>query len=73
KKGVYDEFGLNAARLLYFLLSGKFRAVDTEEEVQVPAQDDVVQENVIEEIATEAVPPTPTSPSPSSPVIPSTP
>nr|GFC84934.1 hypothetical protein [Tanacetum cinerariifolium] len=27
------------------------RAVDAEEEVQVPAQDDVVQENVTEEIA----------------------
>nr|GEW29834.1 hypothetical protein [Tanacetum cinerariifolium] len=41
----------------------------SEEEVQVPAQDDVVQEHVIEEIATEVVPPTPTSPSPSSPVL----
>nr|GEX11958.1 hypothetical protein [Tanacetum cinerariifolium] len=49
------------------------RAVDAEEEVQVPAQDDVVQEHVIEEIATEVVPPTPTSPSPPSPVIPSSP
>nr|GFA88076.1 hypothetical protein [Tanacetum cinerariifolium] len=49
------------------------RAVDAEEEVQVPAQDDVVQEHVIKEIATKVVPPTPTSPSPSSPVIPSTP
>nr|GFA99389.1 hypothetical protein [Tanacetum cinerariifolium] len=49
------------------------RAVDAEEEVQVPAQDDVVQEHVIEEIATEVVPPTPTLPSPSSPVIPSLP
>nr|GEX00812.1 hypothetical protein [Tanacetum cinerariifolium] len=49
------------------------RAVDAEEEVQVPAQDDIVQEHVIEEIATEVVLPTPTSPSPSSPVIPSTP
>nr|GFA09171.1 hypothetical protein [Tanacetum cinerariifolium] len=48
------------------------RAVDVEEEVQVPAQDDVVQEHVIEEIATEVVQPTPTSLSPSSPVIPST-
>nr|GFA36963.1 hypothetical protein [Tanacetum cinerariifolium] len=45
------------------------RAVDAEEEVQVPAQDDVVQEHVIEEIATEVVPPTPTSPSPPSPVL----
>nr|GEY97043.1 glutamic acid-rich protein-like [Tanacetum cinerariifolium] len=45
------------------------RAVDTEEEVQVPAQDDVVQEHVIEEIAIEVVPPTPTSPLPSSPVL----
>nr|GFC01115.1 hypothetical protein [Tanacetum cinerariifolium] len=46
------------------------RAVDAEEEVQVPAQNDVVQEHVTEEIATEVVPPTPTSPSPLSPVIP---
>nr|GEX10301.1 hypothetical protein [Tanacetum cinerariifolium] len=45
------------------------RAVDAEEEVQVHAQDDVVQEHVIEEVATEVVPPTPTSPSPSSPII----
>nr|GFB68160.1 hypothetical protein [Tanacetum cinerariifolium] len=37
------------------------RAVDAEEEVQVPTQDDVVQEHVIEEIATKVVPPTPTS------------
>nr|GFB01096.1 hypothetical protein [Tanacetum cinerariifolium] len=49
------------------------RAVDVEEEVQVPAQVDVVQENVIEEVAAEVVPPTPTSPSPPSPVIPSSP
>nr|GEV46455.1 hypothetical protein [Tanacetum cinerariifolium] len=49
------------------------RAVDAEEEVQVPAQDDVVQENVIEEVTAEVVPPTPTSPSPPSPVIPSSP
>nr|GEZ43047.1 putative reverse transcriptase domain-containing protein [Tanacetum cinerariifolium] len=49
------------------------RAVDAEEEVQVPAQDDVVQENVIEEFAAEVVPPTPTSPSPPSPIIPSSP
>nr|GEZ95337.1 hypothetical protein [Tanacetum cinerariifolium] len=49
------------------------RAVDAEEEVQVPAQDDVVQEHVTEELATEVVPPTPTPPSPSSPVIPSSP
>nr|GEX82350.1 hypothetical protein [Tanacetum cinerariifolium] len=49
------------------------RDVDAEEEVQVPAQDDVVQGHVIEEIATEVVPPTPTSPSPSSLIILSTP
>nr|GEX48919.1 putative ribonuclease H-like domain-containing protein [Tanacetum cinerariifolium] len=49
------------------------RAIDVEEEVQVHAQDDVVQEHVIEEIATEVVPPTPTSPSLSSPVIPTSP
>nr|GEY96412.1 hypothetical protein [Tanacetum cinerariifolium] len=49
------------------------RAIDAEEEVQVPAQDDVVQEHVIKEITTEVVPPTPTSPSPSSPIIPSSP
>nr|GFA63219.1 hypothetical protein [Tanacetum cinerariifolium] len=45
------------------------RDVDAEEEVQFPAQDDVVQEHVIEDIATEVVPPTPTSPSPPSPVL----
>nr|GEZ31775.1 hypothetical protein [Tanacetum cinerariifolium] len=45
------------------------RAVDAEEEIQVPAQDDVVQEHVIKEIAIEVVPPTPTSPSPSSHVL----
>nr|GEY06410.1 putative ribonuclease H-like domain-containing protein [Tanacetum cinerariifolium] len=49
------------------------RAVDAEEEVQVPAQDVVAQENVIEEVAAEVVPPTPTYPSPPSPVIPSSP
>nr|GFC50585.1 hypothetical protein [Tanacetum cinerariifolium] len=49
------------------------RAVDAEEEVQVPTQDDVVQENVIEEVPTKVVPPTPTSPSPPYPVIPSLP
>nr|GFC08431.1 hypothetical protein [Tanacetum cinerariifolium] len=37
------------------------RAVDAEEEVQVPAQNDVIEEHVIEEIATEVVQPTPTS------------
>nr|GEX48928.1 hypothetical protein [Tanacetum cinerariifolium] len=49
------------------------RAVDAEEEVQVPAQDDIAQENVIQEVAAAVVLPTPTSPSPPSPVIPSTP
>nr|GEZ61214.1 glutamic acid-rich protein-like [Tanacetum cinerariifolium] len=49
------------------------RAIDAEEEVQVPAQDDVVQEHVVDEIATKIVTPTPTLPSLSSPVIPSTP
>nr|GFB86066.1 hypothetical protein [Tanacetum cinerariifolium] len=49
------------------------RAVDAEEEVQVPAQDDVVQENVIEEVVAKVVPPTPTLPSPPSPVRPSSP
>nr|GFC69652.1 hypothetical protein [Tanacetum cinerariifolium] len=49
------------------------RAVDAEEEVQVPTQDDVVQEHVTEEVTTDVAPPTPTSPSPSSPVIPSLP
>nr|GFA77397.1 hypothetical protein [Tanacetum cinerariifolium] len=49
------------------------RAVDAEEEVQVLAQDDVVQEHVTAKIATEVVLPIPTSPSPSSHVIPSSP
>nr|GEY58039.1 hypothetical protein [Tanacetum cinerariifolium] len=45
------------------------RDIAEEEEVQVPTQDDVVQEHVIKEIATEVVPPTLTSPSPSSAVL----
>nr|GEZ28639.1 hypothetical protein [Tanacetum cinerariifolium] len=45
------------------------RDVDAEEEVQVPAQDDVFQEHVVEEIATEVVTPTPTLLSPSSPAL----
>nr|GFA78456.1 hypothetical protein [Tanacetum cinerariifolium] len=47
------------------------REVDAEEEVQVPAQDDVAQENVTEEIADDVA--QPTSPLPPSPVIPSLP
>nr|GEX87071.1 hypothetical protein [Tanacetum cinerariifolium] len=47
------------------------RAVDAEEEVQVPAQDGVVQENVTEEIADDVA--QPTSPLPPSTIIPSTP
>nr|GFC46761.1 hypothetical protein [Tanacetum cinerariifolium] len=47
------------------------REVDAEEEVQVPAQDDVAQENITEEIANDAA--QPTSPLPPSPVIPSSP
>nr|GEX40453.1 hypothetical protein [Tanacetum cinerariifolium] len=41
------------------------REVDAEEEVQVPAQDDVAQENIIEEIADDVA--QPTSPLPPSP------
>nr|GFB36087.1 hypothetical protein [Tanacetum cinerariifolium] len=44
---------------------------EIKEEVQVPAQDNVVQENVTEEIAADVAPPT--SPLPLSPIIPSTP
>nr|GEZ57767.1 hypothetical protein [Tanacetum cinerariifolium] len=47
------------------------REVDAEEEVQVPAQDDVDQENVTELIADDVA--QPTSPLPSSLVIPSSP
>nr|GEW88693.1 hypothetical protein [Tanacetum cinerariifolium] len=47
------------------------REVDAEEEVQVPAQDDVDQENVTKEIANDVA--QPTSPLPPSPVIPSSP
>nr|GFA85266.1 hypothetical protein [Tanacetum cinerariifolium] len=47
------------------------REVDAEEEVQVPAQDDVDQENVTKEIADDVA--QPTSPLPPSPVIPSSP
>nr|GFC50734.1 hypothetical protein [Tanacetum cinerariifolium] len=49
------------------------RDVDAEEEVQVFAQGEDIQENAKEEVATDVVPPTPTLPLPSSPVIPSTP
>nr|GFA23395.1 hypothetical protein [Tanacetum cinerariifolium] len=47
------------------------REVVAEEEVQVPAHDDVDQENVIEEIADDVAPST--SPLPPSPIIPSLP
>nr|GFB53416.1 hypothetical protein [Tanacetum cinerariifolium] len=47
------------------------REVDAEEEVQVPAHDDVDQENVTEKIADDVA--QPTSPLPPSPVIPSSP
>nr|GEZ55830.1 hypothetical protein [Tanacetum cinerariifolium] len=47
------------------------REVDAEEEVQVPAHDDVDQENVIKEIADDVA--QPTSPLPQSPVIPPSP
>nr|GEY31733.1 hypothetical protein [Tanacetum cinerariifolium] len=49
------------------------RDVDAEEEVQVSAQDEDIQESAAEQVADDVVQPTPTSPSPSSPVIPSTP
>nr|GFA37760.1 hypothetical protein [Tanacetum cinerariifolium] len=49
------------------------RNVAEEEEAQVFAQGDDVQEHAAEEVATNVVPPTPTSPSPSSLVIPSSP
>nr|GFC03920.1 hypothetical protein [Tanacetum cinerariifolium] len=45
------------------------RDVDEEEEAQVPAQGDEVQEPTAEEVANDVVPPTPTSPSPSSTVL----
>nr|GFB59973.1 hypothetical protein [Tanacetum cinerariifolium] len=47
------------------------REINAEEEVQVPAQDDVDQENAIEEIADDVA--QPTLPLPPSPVIPSLP
>nr|GFB71186.1 hypothetical protein [Tanacetum cinerariifolium] len=49
----------------------EIREVDAEEEVQVPAHDDVDQENVIEEIADDVAPST--SPLPPSPIIHSSP
>nr|GFB64359.1 hypothetical protein [Tanacetum cinerariifolium] len=51
--------------------SSSIREVDAEEEVQVPAHDDVDQENVIEEFADDVA--QPTSPLPPSLVIPSSP
>nr|GEW27338.1 ribonuclease H-like domain-containing protein [Tanacetum cinerariifolium] len=47
------------------------RAVDAEEEVQIPAQDGAVQETITEQIADDFA--QPTSPLPPSPIIPSTP
>nr|GFC45333.1 hypothetical protein [Tanacetum cinerariifolium] len=47
------------------------REEDAEEEVQVPAHNDVDQENVIKEIDDDVAPPT--SPLPPSPIIPSSP
>nr|GEZ78400.1 hypothetical protein [Tanacetum cinerariifolium] len=49
------------------------RDVDAEEEVQVSAQGEDIQESAAEQIAADVVQPTPTSPLQSSPVIPSTP
>nr|GFA85321.1 hypothetical protein [Tanacetum cinerariifolium] len=49
------------------------RDVDEEEEAQVPAHGDDVQEPATEEVATDVVSPTPTSPSLSSPIITSSP
>nr|GFD42894.1 hypothetical protein [Tanacetum cinerariifolium] len=72
KRTSWNEFSSAMASALICL--------STEEEVQIPAQDDVVQENVIEQVATDVgtsqtatdVAP-PTSPLPPSPIIPSTP
>nr|GFC98576.1 hypothetical protein [Tanacetum cinerariifolium] len=49
----------------------EIRKIDAEEEVEVPAHDDVDQEHVVEEIADDV--PQPTSPLPPSPIIPPTP
>nr|GFC63852.1 hypothetical protein [Tanacetum cinerariifolium] len=60
-----EEFSSAMASALICLSS--VRDVDEEEEAQVLAQGDDVQEHAAEEVATEVVPPILTSPSPSSP------
>nr|GFA68368.1 hypothetical protein [Tanacetum cinerariifolium] len=75
KRTSWNEFSTAMASAVICLSKGQrfniSREVDAEEEVQVPAQDDVAHENVIEEIADDVV--QPTSPLPPSPVIPSSP
>nr|GEX23357.1 hypothetical protein [Tanacetum cinerariifolium] len=63
--------GLSGVETPLFENMLEVREVDAEEEVQVPAQDDVDQENVTKEIADDVT--QPTSPLPPSPVIPSSP
>nr|GFB52444.1 hypothetical protein [Tanacetum cinerariifolium] len=63
--------GFSGVETLLFENMLEVREVDAEEEVQVPAQDDVDQENVTEEITDDVA--QPTTPLPPSPVIPSSP
>nr|GFC29809.1 hypothetical protein [Tanacetum cinerariifolium] len=75
KRTSWNEFSIAMASAVICLSKGQrfnfSREVDAEEEVQVPAQDDVAQEIVTAEIADDVA--QPTSPLPPSPVIPSSP
>nr|GFB23756.1 hypothetical protein [Tanacetum cinerariifolium] len=62
--------GFSGVETPLFVTMLEVRAVDVEEEVQIPAQDDAVQETVTEQVADDVAPPT--SPLPPSPIIPST-
>nr|GFB86266.1 hypothetical protein [Tanacetum cinerariifolium] len=63
--------GFSGVETPLFVTMLEVRTVDAEEEVQIPAQDDVVKENVTEQVAADVAPPT--SPLPPSLIIPSTP
>nr|GEX96160.1 hypothetical protein [Tanacetum cinerariifolium] len=73
KRTSWNEVGKGFSGVETPLFETMLRDVAEDEEAQVPAQGDDVQDPAAEEVATNVIPPTPTSPSPSSPVIPSSP
>nr|GEX57377.1 hypothetical protein [Tanacetum cinerariifolium] len=72
----WNEFSIAMASAVICLSKGQrfnfSRDVDAEEEVQVSAQGEDIQERAAKQVVADVVQPTPTSPSLSSPVIPST-